>query len=196
MTVKIHNKEYQTVAERLVKMRELIPDAQVVTELISADGDIVVMKASLMTGGEVISTGYAEEIRGSSNINKTSALENCETSAVGRALALTGHSELLGTSIASADEVAQAISQQDLTEALMKGIKHGEAFVRFSDTIQVIKDGISENRLDLAAQGWHELTNEEKALLWVAPTKGGPFTTEERKVMQSSEFREAHPNET
>ena len=188
MPVNIHNKEYFTVAERVAKLREDHPGWTIKTKLISVDDERVVMKATIMEVNTVISTGYAEEERGSSNINKTSAVENCETSAVGRALAFCG---LAGTEIASADEVAQAISQQDLTEALRRGIEHGKAFVRLSDSIQAIKDGIAEGRLDVANEAWKELTEEEKRLLWVAPSKGGPFTTEERNIMKSTEFREA-----
>jgi len=58
----------------------------------------------------LISTGYAEENRQSSRINQTSALENCETSSLGRALAFCG---LTNDSIASAEEVSAAIMQQD-----------------------------------------------------------------------------------
>jgi hypothetical protein len=72
------------------------------------------MKASIVTleaEGRtfVLATGYAEERRDSTTINKTSALENCETSAIGRALAAYGYA---GTEYASADEVAQAVRQQ------------------------------------------------------------------------------------
>ena len=60
--------------------------------------------------GDVIAQGHAHEVRGSSNINKTSYVENCETSAVGRALAMLGIG--IDTSIASANEVTEAIAKQ------------------------------------------------------------------------------------
>jgi hypothetical protein len=70
------------------------------------------MKATISDEkGRVIATGHAEEVRASSQINKTSALENAETSAIGRALAALG---MAGTEFASADEVAQAIKQQGI----------------------------------------------------------------------------------
>ena len=59
---------------------------------------------------EVIAQGHAHEVQGSSNINKTSYIENCETSAVGRALAMLGIG--IDTSIASANEVNDAIAKQ------------------------------------------------------------------------------------
>ena len=110
MPVNIHGKEYKTVAERIQEFRASWPTYGVITKLISDDGNLVVMKCTIVSDdAAVISTGYAEEIRGSSMINKTSALENAETSAVGRALAFFG---LGGTEIASADEVASAIHAQ------------------------------------------------------------------------------------
>lgn len=112
-TVNIHGKEYETVASRVQRFRnEYKSDLSIVTDIISADDKTVVMKASILQGEKVIATGHAEENRASSSINRTSALENCETSAIGRALAAFG---LAGTEFASADEVAQAIHQQTNT---------------------------------------------------------------------------------
>ena len=82
--VKIHGKDYETVASRLKRFREEHSNWSLITDLIS-DGNRVVMKATLLDeNGTIRSTGHAEELRGSSNINETSALENAETSAVGR----------------------------------------------------------------------------------------------------------------
>lgn len=61
-----------------------------------------------------------------------------------------------------------------------------------ADSITAIKEGIAENNYSAAAESWFELTNEEKTSIWVAPRNGGPFTTEERKIMQTKEFREAY----
>lgn len=108
--VNIHGKEYSTVAKRVNDFREEYgQEYSIVTDLVERDDATVVMKASILKGDTVIATGYAEENRSASTINKTSALENCETSAIGRALAAFG---MAGTEYASADEVAQAISQQ------------------------------------------------------------------------------------
>jgi len=109
--VNIHGKQYSTVAKRVQDFRgDLGTTFSITTELISADDQVVIMKASISdTEGRVIATGHAEESRTSSQINRTSALENAETSAIGRALAAFG---LAGTEFASADEVANAIHQQ------------------------------------------------------------------------------------
>lgn len=109
--VNIHGKDYKTVAKRVDEFRaEYKQDFSIITELISRDENTVVMKAEILDKERnVIATGYAEENRTASTINRTSAVENCETSAIGRALANFG---LAGGEYASADEVAQAINQQ------------------------------------------------------------------------------------
>ena len=82
--------DYAEVAERLPMFWQDCARGRIITEIIVDDGTRIVMKASLFATYEdyhPTTTGYAEEIRGSSMVNKTSALENCETSAIGRALA-------------------------------------------------------------------------------------------------------------
>ena len=111
-TISIHGKDYATVALRLaVARRNLGAKLKIETEIVSIDKDTVVCKATVTVGGNVIATGLAEEKRSASRINQTSALENCETSAVGRALAFCG---ITNDTIASAEEVAAAIEQQDI----------------------------------------------------------------------------------
>jgi hypothetical protein len=82
--------DYASVQERLPLFWKDCARGRIITELVVDDGTRIVMKASLFATYEdhhPTTTGYAEEIRGSSMVNKTSALENCETSAIGRALA-------------------------------------------------------------------------------------------------------------
>ena len=75
------------------------------------DGDQCLCKCTIINdAGEVMSQGHAHEVKSSSNINKTSHVENCETSAVGRALAMLGIG--IDTSIASSNEVQEAIAKQ------------------------------------------------------------------------------------
>lgn len=109
--VLIHGKEYQTVALRVQKFRETHPEWALETSIIQADPEVVIMRCEIKDeAGRMRATGHGEEVRGSSQINRTSALENCETSAIGRALASLG---LGGTEFASADEFANAIQQQN-----------------------------------------------------------------------------------
>jgi len=82
--------DYAEVAERLPLFWKDCPRGRIITELRVDDGTRIVMKAHLFADIDdavPTTTGWAEEIRGSSMVNKTSAIENCETSAVGRALA-------------------------------------------------------------------------------------------------------------
>jgi len=63
------------------------------------------------------------------------------------------------------------------------------------DSVTFIKDAIAENRIEDAALAWFELPDEAKQALWIAPSKGGLFTTEERALMKTSEFRKAGKGE-
>ena len=192
-TVKIHGKEYKTVALRIQEFREKHPDFTIQTELVEANDTLVVMKATISMGPQVIATGYAEEVRTASKINRTSALENAETSAVGRALAFFG---LGGSEIASADEVANAISQQNSqgsNEEMERLVAHNEAWRNNSASIYFIKEYINmdEPKWENVAEAWAEIPNEDKQALWLAPSKGGVFTTAERAALKSDEFNAA-----
>ncbi len=75
---------YETVEERLVRWWQAYPNAQIVTTMVHYDTKTVVFRAEGLVDGRVIATGYAEEVHGSSPVNKTSFVENCETSSIGR----------------------------------------------------------------------------------------------------------------
>jgi hypothetical protein len=193
MPVNIHGKDYFTVAERVHAFREAAPDLTIETEIVRWEGDDVVVKASISDNGKLIATGLAHEVRGSTNINKTSHVENCETSAIGRCLAAFG---LGGTEYASADEVANAIAQQnsgpsekEIKELL---IENTQTILKYAESILAIKAGIALEDYSTAAEEWFSLTDEDKMILWKAPSKGGVFTTKEREIMKSAEFREAN----
>lgn len=107
----IRGKEYHTVALRVSKFREAYPHYALTASVVVRDQECVVMQAQIADEtGRIVATGHAEEYRTSSQINRTSALENCETSAIGRALAAFGFG---GTEFASANEVQNAIHQQN-----------------------------------------------------------------------------------
>ena len=116
MSVKIHGKEYITVDERVEMFHELYPNGMIETTLLKIENNQIMFRATAtpdVEKSERFFTGHAEEVVGSSQINKTSAVENCETSAVGRCLGFLNIG-LVG-SIATADEVSNAIHQQDDT---------------------------------------------------------------------------------
>ena len=112
-TVNIKGKEYVEVNERLKAFRTL-PEYKgysLETEIHSLENGVITMKATIKDAdGNVKATGYAQEKESSSFINKTSFVENCETSAWGRALRNLGIG--IDTSVASAEEVKNAIENQ------------------------------------------------------------------------------------
>jgi hypothetical protein len=78
---------YETVAQRLVRWWTEYPDGRIITSIHHYDGSTIIMRAECYNNDDrLISTGYAEEVFGNSPVNKTSFLENCETSAIGRAI--------------------------------------------------------------------------------------------------------------
>ena len=74
-------------------------------------------------------------------------------------------------------------------EDLPEGDTYEETCEKYADSIQAIKDGIATDDLYTAAEAWWELDDDIKKALWKAPTKGGCFTTKERDIMKSQEFR-------
>lgn len=111
-------KDYVEVNVRIAKFWEKYPNGRIATELLSWENGTVIVKAFAYRdiADEVPSaTGYAYEKEDSSYINKTSALENCETSAVGRCLGILGFE--IKKSVASKEEVDNAIQQQEKIKA-------------------------------------------------------------------------------
>lgn len=106
----IRGKQYAEVNQRILAFWEIFPNGSIITEMLSDDGERCVFKATAYDKDMPMATGHAFEVRTASNINKTSYLENCETSAVGRALGMLG----IGAedAICSAEEVNAAIAQQ------------------------------------------------------------------------------------
>ena len=116
--VEIHKKKYTTVATRLEIFRKHTGFKYGInTDIVtygSKPGEKIVIKATISTDqGFVLASGTAEEIIGSGNINKTSALENCESSAWGRALGSLG---IHGGEFPSYDEMEIAKGKEDKLE--------------------------------------------------------------------------------
>ena len=110
-TTDIKGKPYVEVNERIKYFRENFKDWSLESDLISLEDGVCVIRAIIKNPEGVIkATGLAYEKEGSSFINKTSYIENCETSAWGRALGNLGIG--IDTSIASADEVQNAMLNQ------------------------------------------------------------------------------------
>lgn len=111
--VKIKGQDYILVKDRILAFNEMYPDGSIQTELLSEPSDTrIVVKATVTPSEGRVFTGLAQENVGEGNVNKTSALENAETSAVGRALAMLGIGVI--DSIASVDEMKKAGVQEDV----------------------------------------------------------------------------------
>lgn len=109
--IDIHGKQYASVASRVEAFRTNFPSASIETVLIHDDEQRVVIQARIIIDGNLVATGYAEEYRNDGFINSTSALENAETSAIGRSLSACG---LSGSEhYASSNEVNSAVVQQE-----------------------------------------------------------------------------------
>jgi len=121
---KMSLENYEPVAVRLDRWLSTHPGTQVLTELLTAPGaDTCVFKATLLVDNVIVATGHAEEIRGAGNVNRTSHVENCETSAIGRALANAGAAGSTLESRPSREEMAkvQRVSTQGNTTVTQVG---------------------------------------------------------------------------
>lgn len=117
-TTDIKGKEYAEVNQRIKAFRMIYPEGTIKTTLVSNENGICIFQALVANEDKVLGTGTAYEREGSSFINKTSYIENCETSAVGRALGMAGFG--IDTSIASYEEVQNAIEQQEDMKPITK----------------------------------------------------------------------------
>lgn len=111
-TISIKGKEYITVNERLKEFRNTFKDYSLITEIVELGQDNCTMKATIVDDkGITRATGYAREVIAKSPINKFAFVENCETSAVGRALGNFGIG--IDTAVCSADELLMKMSQDE-----------------------------------------------------------------------------------
>ena len=120
-TTDIKGKDYAEVNQRIKAFRMVYPQGTIETEILESQTEkisnenIVIFKATVKTeDGHILGTGTAYEKENSSFINKTSYIENCATSAVGRALGMAGFG--IDVSVASAEEVQNAINNQTVTQ--------------------------------------------------------------------------------
>ena len=125
VTTNIKGKEYAEVNQRIKAFRMVYPTGFITTEIVGIQDGICTMKAYVgyHDNGQPVTlgTGTAYEKESSSYINKTSYIENCETSAVGRALGMAGFG--IDTSVASYEEVANAINNQTISEKDWKNLQ-------------------------------------------------------------------------
>jgi hypothetical protein len=154
-SINIKGKQYVEVNERLRYFRENFKDWSLESEVVEKTNTSITIKAIIKDAeGRTRATGLAEEVKGSTFINKTSYVENCETSAWGRALGNLGIG--IETSVASYEEVANAIKQQD------QKTKKTLTKQRFESALKAVQEG-TYTKQQLVSQ--YELTElQTKAL--------------------------------
>lgn len=134
--------DYVEVNQRVSAFRKLYPTGTIRTTMISNENGVCIFKAEIFTDkAEILSTGYAYEKEDSTFINKTSYIENCETSAVGRALGFAGIG--IDTSIASKEEVINAVVNQgqDEKSTILATEKQCEVIKnKYAEAVDTLKD--------------------------------------------------------
>jgi hypothetical protein len=136
---------------------------RVLTRMVSEPGaDICVIRAELWLGEQLIATGYAEEVRGSGNVNRTSHVENCETSAIGRALANCGM---------AGSDMSKRPSREEMSK--VQRTSNGPAVERGTDTrmpsVTVTQPaGLASEKQVYFAASFYKKADREAPKKWLA----------------------------
>jgi len=175
------DKKYTQVVHRVQALREVYgTEISIQTEIMSIDKERVVVKAIVLIGGNIIGSGHAEEWRSEGYINKTSALENCETSAIGRALASIG---LGGGEYASVEEINIAKNkaghepqktngmQEAQEDALKEWPKQWDYHLFFEKSLSALNDSADLKTLE---ERWHFIDD------WRTTMKANNIITKEQ----------------
>lgn len=160
----IKGKMYAPVSERVLAFRKVYPEGSITTEIIETTENTVTMKTTVKNEEKILGTGFASEIK-KGLVNTTSMLENCETSAVGRALGMCGFGVESG--IASEEEVKKAkeLEQENKREEIYKNmfIPEYEAikYVKLAIADLMRKQGVVKEDLavEVKHQCWTSLEN-------------------------------------
>lgn len=132
VTTNIKGKDYAEVNQRIKAYRMIYPSGTLRTVLEKNENGICIFRAYVYDDtGRLLATGTAQEKEDSSFINETSYIENCETSALGRALGIAGFG--IDTSIASAEEVANAIANQNKPMTKEEALKVKLSFGKYKN---------------------------------------------------------------
>lgn len=123
---------YEPVADRLIKFWAEHPEGRIINELVTYEGDRCIVKSSIYfhkDDAHPVAVDFAEEIRGSSNVNRSSHIENCSTSATGRSLSLCGFSS-------ATDGTGAGWDKKPSREEMQKVERQGETTItKPSDTL-------------------------------------------------------------
>lgn len=199
-TVDIKGKEYVQVHTRVKEFHRLYPDGSIKTELVSDVGaNRIVMKATVYPGNVPIRngimttnprgfTGWAQEMIGDGFINKASALENCETSAVGRALGFLNIG--IDDSIATADEVNKATDMSKAPELNKPTTEQRQQVITLMKELGIIYSPDSPHEWTeycLAAIGVPNPLNRDQATKLIAYMEEDILEREAKRVSERDE---------
>jgi|TARA_R110000803_G_scaffold95372_3_gene163318 hypothetical protein len=169
LSMDFKGKNYLTVAARVgVARKHFGTRLTIKTYIIDRTANSVCMTCTVLIDGIEVATGYAEEIRSQGYINKTSALENCETSAIGRALGFLG---LNNDTIATADEIVNA--EATVKHLKIVGVKHtGELETPVQSDDEMYKTLITALKTASHAPGMKKIVSQSKYKEWLKRIKG------------------------
>ena len=173
-TTNIRGKQYVEVNERIkfFRQEDEYKHWTISTEFTALDSEMCVCRAIIADLNQrIVASGHAHEEKASGHINKTSYVENCETSAIGRALAMMGIG--IDTSIASANEVTEAIAKQEAPKKTLSSTKS------IAKKTTAKKPASEERDPELMSKviGYIKTqSDKQKAFDFVMKTKGDQFT--------------------
>lgn len=135
----IKGKQYAEVSERILAFRKLNPNGRIITEIIDKTDNDVTMKATIYDETEKeLATGYASEVK-KGLVNSISMLENCETSAIGRALGFCGFG--IDNGIASEQDIQKV---EQYKQANKKEEIYENMFISYNEAMNVVKTSIND----------------------------------------------------
>lgn len=193
--LKLGDKWYVTVAARLKEFRESekYDGWSLWTEVTHGRGSVMVKACVANPEGRVIATGHSEKPWAKGVGNNRQGIERAETGAIGRALVALGL--LADHGIASWEEVADSVLEERDTASkeLAKLKEHTRCISDNLKAVHTIHRAILAERWDVAVEWFYSLAEQDQiALFGVAPSRGGIWSTAERKLMKEGEgFREA-----
>lgn len=167
-TIDIKNKSYAQVPERIKAFRMIYPTGYITTQMLSNENGVCIMQTEVgyedENGKHTLATGMAYEKEDSSFINKTSYIENAETSSCGRALGMAGFG--IDVSVASAEEVQNAINNQPISKKEQTVLKNmiEEKGYKVEDIIKIPLEELTSEQYVKACQNVEKMSKKgEKA---------------------------------
>ena len=132
-TGRLVTKNYAEVHQRIKAFRMVYPKGKILPEIISENEGIITFKVTIEDEiGNVLAIAHARENVKGSFINQSNAIENCETSAIGRALGMCGFG--IDSSVASAEEIKNAIKKEEQPVDMVKLLADFEELIIATDT--------------------------------------------------------------